>query len=165
MPNDMRDRLVSLINQDNRPSPYMCDNKCKYSHLEYCFGERLADHLIANGVIIPPCKVGDMVYKFQYCRCGNPEAFEMKHCHKKETSKTPKVLASVMLQQKGKRLRPDSYFFEGPKYEYKPIGTICYKVVQKPFKLEWLTEIGKTVFLTLEEAEQKLKEMRVESDL
>ena len=29
----------------------------------------------------------------------------------------------------------------------------------KPFKLEWLTEVGKTVFLTKEEAEQKLKEL------
>ena len=24
--------------------------------------ERLADHLLANGVIVPPCKVGDKVY-------------------------------------------------------------------------------------------------------
>jgi hypothetical protein len=26
--------------------------------------ENLADHLIANGVIVPPCKVGDTVYEF-----------------------------------------------------------------------------------------------------
>lgn len=119
---------------------------------------KLADYLLEHGVIVLPCKVGDTVYKIQYCRCGNPEAFEMKHCHKKETSKTPKVLASVMLLQKGKRLSKNSYMFEYPRYEYKPIGTICYKVLQKPFKLEWLTEIGETVFLTREEAEQALKE-------
>lgn len=25
--------------------------------------QHLADHLLANGVIVPPCKVGDMVYR------------------------------------------------------------------------------------------------------
>lgn len=30
--------------------------------------ERLADHLLANGVIVPPCKVGDTLYIL----CGEP---------------------------------------------------------------------------------------------
>ena len=81
----------------------------------------------------------------------------MKHCHKKETKKTPKVFDSIMLLQKGRRLADNSYMYERPKFEWKPIGTICYKIIQKPFKLEWLTEIGKTVFLTKEEAEAELR--------
>lgn len=156
MANEMRNRLVELVCGAIQTDG--CIAHCNYAPCIRC--EIIADHLIANGVIVPPCKVGDMIYKIQYCRCGNPEAFEMKQCHKKETSKTPKVFASVMLQQKGKKLTPGSYRFEPPKYEYKPIGTICYKVVQKPFKLEWINDFGKTVFLTKEEAEQKLKEMR-----
>lgn len=158
MANEMRDRLVELLDVIIQPG-------------QKTLGD-IADHLIESGVIVPPCKVGDVIYKIQYCRCGNPEAFEMKHCHKKETSKTPKVFASVMFQQKGRRLTPGSFRFEPqkyeykpPKYEYKPIGTICYKVVQKPFKLEWINDFGKTVFLTKEEAEQKLKELRKNNDL
>lgn len=114
--------------------------------------EAYAEELVANGVIAPPCKVGDMVYQIKYCRCGNPECFEMRHCYKKDTKRTPKVIDSIMLSQKGKRLVAPY------KFEWKPIGTICYKIIQKPFKLEWLTEIGKTVFLTKEEAEEALKE-------
>ena len=43
----MRDRLIELISQ-----------------VQYMGGleGQLADHLLANGVIVPPCKVGDKVY-------------------------------------------------------------------------------------------------------
>lgn len=62
MQNEMRNRLVNLINQDNCPSPFMCSNECKYAHLEKCYGDRIADLLIENGVIVPPCKVGDGIW-------------------------------------------------------------------------------------------------------
>lgn len=44
-----RDRLIELLNT------YMsgCDGD---------YAEELADYLIANGVIVPPCKVGDTAY-------------------------------------------------------------------------------------------------------
>lgn len=107
-----------------------------------------------------PCKVGDDIFKIDYCRCGKPENYDIKHCHRKETKKTPKVFASLMLQQKGKRINYGSTYLSGePKFEYVPIGTICYKVIKKPFRSEWISEIGKTVFLTREEAEKALKEM------
>ena len=109
-------------------------------------------------IIVPPCKVGDMVYQIKYCRCGNPENYEVKHCHKKEVKNTPKVYGSIMLRQDGKRLKKSNNWFEYPKWEWRPIGTICYKIIKKPFKLEWITNIGKTVFLTKEEAEKALKE-------
>ncbi len=141
-----RERLIVFIMKANSPL------------ISLARAEELADCLLANGVIVPPCKVGDTVYQIKYCRCGNPEAYEMQHCHKKDTKKTPKVYGSIMLRQYGKKLKPDSYRFEKPQFEWLPIGTICYKVVCKPFKLEWLTEIGKTVFLTREEAEKALAE-------
>lgn len=54
----MRDRLIDLINEamDTYPTIPLI-NGCKPT-----FGEYLADHLLANGVIVPPCKVGDTVY-------------------------------------------------------------------------------------------------------
>lgn len=35
--------------------------------------EMLADYLLANGVIVPPCKVGDKIYKLWYTPCHNGE--------------------------------------------------------------------------------------------
>ena len=140
-----RDRLIELIqNAVNGCASY--------------WAKIIADYLLANGVIVPPCKVGDMVYKIDYCRCGNPENYEIKHCHKKDTKKTPKVFDSIMKQQFGMRPTKNYDWRKGTGLVWQPIGTICYKIIQKPFKLEWLTEIGKTVFLTKEEAEEKLKE-------
>jgi hypothetical protein len=59
----MRDRLIELIKHDNCPNPYFCSEKCKYSESSDCHSERIADYLLANGVIVPPCKVGDTVYQ------------------------------------------------------------------------------------------------------
>lgn len=57
-----RDRLIELLKKDNCPSPYLCDEKCKYANLKRCYEARTADYLLANGVIVPPCKVGDIVF-------------------------------------------------------------------------------------------------------
>ena len=58
-----RDRLIELLIE----AEAMCDNTlncedCKYEHSGKCKNELTADHLLANGVIVPPCKVGDVVY-------------------------------------------------------------------------------------------------------
>lgn len=58
MQNDMRDRLIELLT-DNLPH---CDNPLQDTYDEIV--ERLANHLIENGAILPPCKVGNTVYKF-----------------------------------------------------------------------------------------------------
>ena len=81
--------------------------------------EVVADYLLDNGVIVPPCKVGDTVY-------------------------IPYL--STVIEKK-----------------------VCSIVVQKPFftvycggtSLRFFKEdFGKTVFLTREDAEKALKEMR-----
>lgn len=146
----MRDRLIELLYRAHHNASCVM-SECGSE--DECLEEE-ARYLLANGVVVPPVKVGDTVYQIKYCRCGNPECFEMKHCYKKDTKRTPKVIDSTMISQKGKRLTAPY------KFEWKPIGTICYKIIQKPFKLEWLTEIGKTVFLTIKEAEAKLKELQ-----
>jgi hypothetical protein len=54
----MRDRLIELINNGSDKYPTLPTiNGCKeeYNHF-------LADHLLANGVIVPPCKVGQKLY-------------------------------------------------------------------------------------------------------
>lgn len=48
MPNDMRDRLIELLT-DNLPH---CDNPLQDTYDEIV--ERLADHIIENGVILTP---------------------------------------------------------------------------------------------------------------
>lgn len=76
--------------------------------------ERLADHLLANGVIVPPCKVGDMVYLV---------------CKKK--------------------------------YDVDGYGMQWYEdwgIVTLAFRLDMIGNIGKTVFLSREDAEKALKE-------
>lgn len=53
----MRDRLIELL---NKKYDHYCD-QCgvnKDSH----YTDNLADYLIANGVVVQPCKVGDIVY-------------------------------------------------------------------------------------------------------
>ncbi len=151
---ESRDRLVELL------SSKILENLKKYNIIGFpsIVIEELADHLIANGVIVPPCKVGDMVYIIKYCRCSLPDCFQNKHCYKKETKRTPKEYGRVMKQQNGRKLI--SCYFGKSEFEWRPIGTICHIIYRKPFNLNMLTEIGKTVFLTREEAEKRLEECK-----
>jgi hypothetical protein len=49
----MRDRLIELLCEIHQKKiPSMGD---------------IADHLLANGVIVPPCRVGDTVYRLVAC--------------------------------------------------------------------------------------------------
>ncbi len=65
----MRDRLIEILKR-------FCTDDCKITHqCGYCdFGDltvcpsAVADHLLANGVIVPPCKVGQTVYEIQPIR-------------------------------------------------------------------------------------------------
>lgn len=106
-----RDRLIELI-------------KCssQYIYRQDSLVELMADFLLANGVIVPPCKVGDKVYT---CEARRVKEWVITFC--------------------GKNSRG----------EYKMIAA------DDGFKnmLEfWDYDIGKTVFLTREEAEKALKQ-------
>ena len=50
----MRDRLIELIKQAKK--------KTKNANCDIGRNMIFADYLLANGVIVPPCKVGDTVY-------------------------------------------------------------------------------------------------------
>ena len=60
----MRERLTDLIKQGDKKFADKYEGKIGelMSHIDEVFGF-VADYLIANGVVVPPCKVGDKVYR------------------------------------------------------------------------------------------------------
>lgn len=110
MPNDMRDRFIELIQDIKLCNPTNWDKP-----------EFMALALLANGVILPPCNVGDTVYK----------------CH------------TVNLNPTG----------EITKRTIKQITFSAFTVTDDGAS-GWfdIDDIGKTVFLTLEDAEKALRE-------
>lgn len=52
----MRDRLIELIIQASEGVTTHCVGDC-----EFC-ADKIADHLLSEGVIVPPCKVGSEIY-------------------------------------------------------------------------------------------------------
>ena len=110
MPNDMRDRLIELIQDIKLCNPTNWDKP-----------EFMALALLANGTILPPCNVGDTVYK----------------CH------------TVNLKPNG----------EITKRTIKQITFSAFTVTDDGAS-GWfdIDDIGKTVFLTREDAEKALGE-------
>ena len=102
-----RDKLIELLDKAHKKF-IKSDNVYEFDFI--------ADYLLANGVIAPPCKVGDVVYSLM-------GGFV-------EDMKVNRVLLS---------LKPN---------EQHPIDYI-----------KELDDFGKTVFLTKEDAEEKLKEL------
>lgn len=118
-----RERLVELVNaaKDQHPAvPLM--NGCKPD-----FGNFLADYLLANGIICPPCKVGDTVYKIS----------------RNIVRKCEVVYLGISADEKCSRLNFVENHADGTFYK-------SYSMV--------FDVIGKTVFLTREEAEKALAE-------
>ena len=61
---NMRDRLIELV----KHVPYGVSVGATF---EQYFCKKVADHLIENGVIVLPCKVGDTVYRI-IPKCNAP---------------------------------------------------------------------------------------------
>ena len=60
----MRERLIQLISNADEECKHSKDCKsCSgYGKGSQCMNYHIADYLIKNGVIVPPCKVGDKIY-------------------------------------------------------------------------------------------------------
>lgn len=116
MANEMRDRLVELIETAKK---FYEGDVTDLSESEY-----VAECLLSEGMVVPPCKVGQRVYAIYL------------------NGKLRTLLQSDRITQ------------------------IIINRGGYHFKCWWgyfhLSDIGKTVFLTKSEAEQKLKEMRSE---
>lgn len=59
----MRERLIELMNQ----AETRCANTercvdCEYNGVDGCMAYNIVDHLLAEGVIVLPCKVGQTVW-------------------------------------------------------------------------------------------------------
>ena len=120
-----RERLIEILKLGSCPSPYLCDENCKYANLERCYEERTADLLLEHGVVLMPCKVGDRLYEVTG----------------RKTVSVYKVRAI--------RVELFSLFIE---------WDIVEGFVWKSLSGINSDEIGKTVFLTREEAERALRE-------
>ena len=120
-----RERLIEILKLGSCPSPYLCDENCKYANLERCYEERTADLLLEHGVVLLPCKVGDRLYEV-----------------------TGRKTVSVY-KVKAIRVELFSLFIE---------WDIVEGFVWQSLSGINADDIGKTIFLTREEAERALKE-------
>lgn len=130
---DMKDRLIELLEEaDNLYSERLRDAESDSEVLKTVksvYGI-YADHLLANGVILPPCKVGDTVYK---------------------VLNDKRVKSPYECKVVGLWLSKDENCNEAHLVRYvKDVFDCSFSI---PF-----TEFGKTVFLTREEAEKALRE-------
>ena len=139
----MRDRLIELIlNTPVLKFPSGSREQGK----TYQTAQNVADHLLANGVIVPPCKVGDTVYEinrydFESCkRCG------------KNGDVCPYLYSEVGYGYECLNTKYGEKLLECSKIEVIKIQDISY-IFHRWF------DFGKTVFLTKEEAEKSLAEM------
>ena len=136
----MRDRLIELLKQ--KSCVYVpCDNECggcKNVEMYDDSIESIADHLLAEGVIVPPLpvKVGDKVYRLM---CRGFKDFFLRE----EAVWIVDLHATAGFEIITKYLDKNrcSYF---PKIEKE--------------------DIGETIFLTKSEAERALAERRANND-
>lgn len=133
----MRDRLIRLLcsvkceGADRREGgcPRRVGDECaNINKLDMCMIGTIADHLLANGVIVPPCKVGDTVYWLNFY---NDLMLYRDKYYEAEVTRivVTKYGVSTII-----RIRGEHTTYEIPDAEF-----------------------GKTVFLTREEAELSLK--------
>lgn len=118
----MRDRLIELIFE----SGILC-KRCGDFSRNYC-AEYIAKYLLENGVIVPPCKVGDTVYWLNFYNDL------MLYRDKYYEAEVVRIVVTRFGVSCVIRVRGEHATYEIPDVEF-----------------------GKTVFLTREEAEQALK--------
>lgn len=135
-----RERLIELLKSDSCESPMLCDPNCKYANLERCYEERTADYLLENGVTVLPAKVGDTVYIK-----NEPHDILAMYIEGNEIS----YIANYDCEERN--------CLECPYAKEILFGevTMCEKSEYSEFTA---SDIGKTVFLTLEETKKALKE-------
>ena len=122
----MRDRLIELF--EKALDEYGKNNfPCFVSNY-------LADYLLANGVIVPPCKVGDTVYETMLCKFGKG-GFVRQH--------------EVVGFHLG--------YFPTLRGTQRKQYLVCFSTELNRIYHVSLDNLGKTVFLTREEAERELK--------
>lgn len=138
-----RDRLIEL----NRNAKLYAQEKADERGGLVCIDDEV-DYLIANGVILPPCKVGDIVYAV-----GDKDGHQIKEC------------------------RVSCFGFESAEHFVAEVYFDCdndcngcyFNAFSQSYCGEWdcdnayghscipISDFGKTVFLTPEETEKALE--------
>lgn len=127
-----RKRLEELILEFERTCPETCTGLEK--SCTQCVLEQKIDHLLDNGVVVPPCKVGDVVYALWETPTLYTETkYVLYSAEVKEVSQCKRNNRLVLIY----KLEPTS--FRGRIREFFDY------------------DFGKTVFTSREEAEAKLK--------
>ena len=153
MANEMRDQLFELLTDcEIEYAQYLseeCDKAIKGDVTKQLFKrlEFYADRLIEEGVIVPPCKIGDTVYEvIAYKNKANNNRID-GHIR-------PCVAKSIHLSDRySKKDEPYITLGAGGNYLH---GAYIKRVS--------VDEFGKSVFPNEAQAEQKLKEMRGGND-
>ena len=133
-----RERLIELCNKKT--------STMKFNNSDHWFDfnekvSALANYLIANGVIVPPCKVGDMIYEINT-----------------KYPKAPYVNRYIVIAfhvTSGKNILGHK------KPSHAVVGVDYLPSLSKRIYLE---DFGKTVFLTKEEAEAELEKRGKENE-
>ena len=129
MANEMRDRLVELIYEARKEwDVYFNDCLLKGKPRSKTLNEFIADHLIENGVIVPPMKLGQMCFKPHYSNWSDEVRQYRVSSITQKADGSFKMRLTDLITKSVFEITPD--------------------------------KLGKTVFLTKAEAEQKLQEMR-----
>lgn len=117
----MRDRLIELLRQGDKTFADKYTDKIM-SHIDELY-DFIANHLLENGVIVPPCKVGQTLYLVR-----------------QDTRKIIEVIVTAIIQR--------------VTFQYAEVLIVD----DNRHSLITLAYWGDRLFLTKEEAEQKLKE-------
>lgn len=121
----MKNKLFKLIVEADRKCDITeeCQDCVGHGYLNDCISYLIADHLIASGVTIPICKIGDKMYEVL------------------EDEEEGAFIEELTVTEVGSKV----VFYSG----YYPPQDDIHSYVS-------ISEIGKTVFLTREEAEQAI---------
>lgn len=116
----MRDRLTKMLIE---------------GHTEYLYYDQIADYLLENGVIVPPCKVGQEVYT----------NYAMQGWYFRDSDK-PYSAKIVFIGLNNSEEMGGGFF------------NIAYE--NRGYMMQFkFSELGKTVFFTKEQAEKALAEV------
>ena len=133
-----REKLIELILQGENEADKKGIANCQMYNLEKA--KILAEYLLANGVIVPPCKVGDTVYyinRSYHIELKKDTIYEAKVVRIVTTS----LGTSLVIQIRG---------------EWGCIQQSNIDCIETPD----VKDFYRTVFLTKEEAEEKLRELK-----
>ena len=131
-----RERLIYLLHD----ATFGVNKHTLADYLEKETVEAVADYLLANGVVCPPCKVGDAVYKLKENGTIIKGIVESIHQNLVGNEQGRWIVTSWF----------DDYYADS-----KKAGFECGTHLYSPFD-----DFGKTVFLSRKEAEAALERSR-----